>query len=310
MDTTAYLTRQGWLGDGHALHPSGHGIKRPLLVSKKTSALGVGKKAHDVYADQWWSRAFDETLKSLNSGNTPAKTTETGEAKPFQTSIYTAKWTRNGGLYGSFVRGEGLKGTMKGERPAKHSGSEAGRARKRRRLDDPAESRKERDKKPSKKVSGQHKSNLRSLEKLGKSDASPSNAANVEELAFQSQNVQEPRPSHQGAVRKKKSRVVAESITPDSYAAKPGTDPNSVDAENIYSGAEGNAAPLEADVRELETAPTGDYASQRHYEKEKRKSVKRVLEIGVGNDGEYLEVESNPRIKQKKKRQKDKHHGK
>lgn len=65
MDPSAYLTKQGWLGTGHALHPtSGRGLSRPLLVSRRTDSRGVGNKKHNL-ADQWWSRAFDASLKGL-----------------------------------------------------------------------------------------------------------------------------------------------------------------------------------------------------------------------------------------------------
>ncbi|KAL8937073.1 MAG: hypothetical protein Q9216_004607 [Gyalolechia sp. 2 TL-2023] len=112
MDTNTYLTSQGWRGHGYALHPSGHGIKEPLLVSRRTDRLGVGKKAYDAHADQWWSRAFDETLKSLNGEQSMKETTGKICATVIQTSICTTKWNRDGGLYGSFVRGQGLEGTI------------------------------------------------------------------------------------------------------------------------------------------------------------------------------------------------------
>ncbi|KAI4205174.1 MAG: hypothetical protein LQ346_001507 [Caloplaca aetnensis] len=112
MDTTAYLTRQGWRGSGHALHPSGNGIKRPLLLSKKNNTLGVGKKVHDAQADQWWSRAFDETLKSIN-GEKPAKSAgEAPDAAATRSTFHASKWSGSRGLYGRFVRGDGLKGTL------------------------------------------------------------------------------------------------------------------------------------------------------------------------------------------------------
>ncbi|KAI4126731.1 MAG: hypothetical protein LQ338_003595 [Usnochroma carphineum] len=112
MDTTAYLTRQGWRGDGHGLHPSGHGIKKPLLVSKKMNTLGVGKKAHDVHADQWWARAFDETLRSINGEKTVKASVVSSDATPTQSGVSASKWSGNGGLYGNFIRGDGLEGTI------------------------------------------------------------------------------------------------------------------------------------------------------------------------------------------------------
>ena len=124
MDTTAYLTRHGWLGAGHSLHPSGHGIKKPLLVSKKLNVLGVGKKQHDVHADQWWARAFDATLKDLNintdgpSGKLEEVTFGTGAkqlAMGGRMGRMGGKWAANGGLYGAFIRGQGLDGTISPE---------------------------------------------------------------------------------------------------------------------------------------------------------------------------------------------------
>ena len=117
MDTTAYLTGQGWLGTGHSLHPTGRGIKKPLLVSRKSNVLGVGKKRHDAHADQWWARAFDAGLKSLQVGQNET----TGAIQPVKAGVWgqldmlkagSQKWAGNGGLYAGFVRGEGLSGTI------------------------------------------------------------------------------------------------------------------------------------------------------------------------------------------------------
>ena len=117
MDTTAYLTRQGWLGSGHSLHPTGHGIKKPLLVSQKLNVLGIGKKKHDAHADQWWARAFDSSLKNLDVGrNETAGTTDSVRPGALGAlEMYHAggqKWAGNGGLYAGFVKGEGLSGTI------------------------------------------------------------------------------------------------------------------------------------------------------------------------------------------------------
>lgn len=67
MDASALLTKQGWRGTGHGLGSTGHGIARPLLISNKQDALGVGKKKLQV-ADQWWMRAYDAGLKELGTG--------------------------------------------------------------------------------------------------------------------------------------------------------------------------------------------------------------------------------------------------
>ncbi|ORY14140.1 hypothetical protein BCR34DRAFT_240702 [Clohesyomyces aquaticus] len=101
MNSEAYLKRQGWRGSGHSLDHRGTGIKKPLLISHKRDQLGLGKKsaAHNV-SDQWWMRAFDESLKNVGSGN--------------QSTLSQVRKTgiNRGGLYGFFVRGEGLTGTI------------------------------------------------------------------------------------------------------------------------------------------------------------------------------------------------------
>ncbi|KAL8794154.1 MAG: hypothetical protein Q9182_007630 [Xanthomendoza sp. 2 TL-2023] len=142
MDTHLYLTRQGWRGTGHALQSNGQGISKPLLVSQKANVLGVGKKAHDVHADQWWARAFDETLKGLNDQTTTksgARSIQTPAATP--SSVLPTRWAGNGGLYGGFVRGEGLEGTMEAKREVVENEVDAQRPTKKRRLESLAESR-------------------------------------------------------------------------------------------------------------------------------------------------------------------------
>ncbi|MCJ1245985.1 hypothetical protein MMC30_003189 [Trapelia coarctata] len=117
MDTTAYLTGQGWLGTGHSLHPTGRGIKKPLLVAQKSNVLGVGKKKYDAHADQWWARVFDAGLKNLEVGrNESTGATQSVTAGTWgQLDTLKAggqKWAGNRGLYAGFVRGEVLSGTI------------------------------------------------------------------------------------------------------------------------------------------------------------------------------------------------------
>lgn len=103
MDTKAYLKSHGWRGDGHSLDSTDRGIRRPLLVSKKVDVLGVGVNKHAAVSDQWWMRAFDEGLKNLGSGtkSTLANVREKG--------------VHFGGLYGRFVKGETVEGTIESE---------------------------------------------------------------------------------------------------------------------------------------------------------------------------------------------------
>ncbi|EMC99301.1 hypothetical protein BAUCODRAFT_53708, partial [Baudoinia panamericana UAMH 10762] len=100
MDTGAYLRKQGWLGDGHSLDHTGKGIKRPLLVSKKVDVLGVGLNKHTAVSDQWWLRAFDQGLKALGTGQ---------ESVLSQVQKHGVS---RGGLYGRFVKGDGVPGTI------------------------------------------------------------------------------------------------------------------------------------------------------------------------------------------------------
>jgi hypothetical protein len=101
MDAGALLKRQGWRGAGHSLDHQDRGIKKPLLISHKQDQLGLGKKkaAHTV-DDQWWMRAFDESLQNIGTGQESTL------------SQVRKQGINRGGLYGFFVRGEGLEGTI------------------------------------------------------------------------------------------------------------------------------------------------------------------------------------------------------
>ena len=111
MDAAAYLTRQGWRGEGYSLDPKNRGIKKRLLVSKKQNQLGVGKKKFDAAADQWWQGALEGALKGLNVAPSvqAASKSKPLEAKTSPALLANPKWR---GLYQSFVRGSTLEGTM------------------------------------------------------------------------------------------------------------------------------------------------------------------------------------------------------
>ena len=118
MDALAYLTKQGWQGNGHALHQSGRGITKPVHIPQKANVLGVGKKKHDTHADQWWARAFDDTLKGLNTSKNEAtgktERVSLGSSAQALRIVRTGGTKRNGqgSLYSNFVRGESLRGTL------------------------------------------------------------------------------------------------------------------------------------------------------------------------------------------------------
>ncbi|KAF1988562.1 hypothetical protein K402DRAFT_310415, partial [Aulographum hederae CBS 113979] len=101
MDAAGLLKRHGWRGAGFALdHDSGNrGLQRPLLTSKKVDVLGVGKKKVEI-SDQWWLRAYDESLKELGTGK--------------KTTLDSVKENGidRGGLYAFFVKGQPLQGTI------------------------------------------------------------------------------------------------------------------------------------------------------------------------------------------------------
>lgn len=69
MNAESYLRKQGWKGSGHSLDTTGRGIKKPLLIAHKQDQLGLGKKkAAWTTDDQWWMRAFDESLQNIGTG--------------------------------------------------------------------------------------------------------------------------------------------------------------------------------------------------------------------------------------------------
>ncbi|KAG9200688.1 hypothetical protein G6514_006707 [Epicoccum nigrum] len=101
MNAEAYLRKQGWQGSGHSLDGEGRGIKKPLLIAHKQDQLGLGKKkAAYTTDDQWWMRAFDDSLKNIGSG------------KESTLSQIQKKGINRGGLYGFFVKGESIAGTL------------------------------------------------------------------------------------------------------------------------------------------------------------------------------------------------------
>lgn len=101
MNAEALLKKHGWRGAGHSLDTSGRGIKKPLLISHKQDQNGLGhKKAAWKTDDQWWMRAFDESLQNLGTGQTSTL------------AQVQQKGINRGGLYGFFVKGEGLIGTI------------------------------------------------------------------------------------------------------------------------------------------------------------------------------------------------------
>lgn len=116
MDTAAYLSKHGWLGAGHSLHPNGHGIKKPIHITEKLDVLGVGKKKHDIHADQWWARMFDSTLKDVQIGENQSVATPDTPRKHIDVLPHRQpNIIQTSSLYSSFVKGEGLVGTLEAQ---------------------------------------------------------------------------------------------------------------------------------------------------------------------------------------------------
>ena len=100
MNASEYLKSHGWQGTGHSLDGNGRGLKKPLLVSKKVDVLGVGLNKHAAVSDQWWLRAYDQGLQTLGTGK------ESALAQAQKHGV------NRGGLYGRFVKGEGMPGSL------------------------------------------------------------------------------------------------------------------------------------------------------------------------------------------------------
>ncbi|KAK3489310.1 uncharacterized protein B0T23DRAFT_445675 [Neurospora hispaniola] len=116
------LKSQGWRGKGYSLHPTDNtiGLSNPLRISRNTDGRGIGQSTHYT-SDQWWLAAFDEKLKGLDTSKDGkvVQTTTQSKLDAVTANIGGGKYTGAGGLYASFVRGEGLAGTV---------GSESGRS--------------------------------------------------------------------------------------------------------------------------------------------------------------------------------------
>ncbi|KAI4216607.1 MAG: hypothetical protein LQ351_001096 [Letrouitia transgressa] len=128
MKTSDYLTRYGWLGDGHTLHPSGRGIKKPLSISQKDNTFGLGKDPHEAISNLWWEKAYEETLKNINinpNSNSAGSNdkeengrksqdsaTVSGETLQIGLSYSKGKRPTSRLLYGHFTKGESLGGTF------------------------------------------------------------------------------------------------------------------------------------------------------------------------------------------------------
>lgn len=120
------LKSQGWRGKGHTLHPTDNaiGLSNPLRISRNTDGRGIGGSTHYT-SDQWWLSAFDEKLKGLDTSKSGQVTQTTTQSKldSVTANIGGGKYTGAGGLYASFVRGEGLAGSVAENAESEKSGA-------------------------------------------------------------------------------------------------------------------------------------------------------------------------------------------
>lgn len=144
LNASAHLQSLGWAGPGHPLNshkkgssraglaydpssPSttkssssssyfasgGNGLIKPLLVSKKSDNLGLGRRpaAHEPQrGNEWWLKGFEAALAGTGTGSVGTAKKKTADEE-LQRSV-NVQAGRFGGLYGFFVRGETVGGTI------------------------------------------------------------------------------------------------------------------------------------------------------------------------------------------------------
>ncbi|KAG7891264.1 hypothetical protein KL935_001800 [Ogataea polymorpha] len=114
MDPRGYLKSYGWV-EGEALQQGG--LKRPILVTHKKNAFGIGHTSNQ--AEAWWEKMFDGQLKSLDV------TSKNGAVSFIQDEQSLKNFTKNQSpLYKMFVKGGLLQGTIKKEQEIDRTGSE------------------------------------------------------------------------------------------------------------------------------------------------------------------------------------------
>ncbi len=135
MDAHAHLLSLGWVGPGHSLdsrphlqqkgrrglaydpiqnNNTGRGLVKPLLVSQKRNAFGIGKKTHEPAAgNEWWLKGFENALNNIGKNSVSEATS--GRATPdiANSAAYRGK---HNGLYGFFVKGQQMEGTISEDR--------------------------------------------------------------------------------------------------------------------------------------------------------------------------------------------------
>ena len=141
MDAHAHLLSLGWAGPGHSLdsrpqlqhkgrrglaydpslnNNTGRGLVKPLLVSQKKNAFGIGKKAHEpVAGNEWWLKGFENALSNIGKKSVSEATSGTATPESNNKGIIRG---RHIGLYGFFVKGQEMEGTINEDRVERSRG--------------------------------------------------------------------------------------------------------------------------------------------------------------------------------------------
>lgn len=215
MDAEAYLKRHGWSGPGNPLNKNsrpgphgGLGLTRPILVARKQNNHGVGKKVtKDSATNQWWLRGFEDALKGV------------GEEKPATTAPTANALTSE--LYRFFVRGEGLAGTLHGEKSSKPKPSKS----KRKRDDEDEDDRKARkEEKTARKEKKEEKRKRRKMKEESETGSASSDSSE-EEKRKEKESKEERRARRKEKKEKKLKRSAEEDYpTPMSTEQEPDLD--------------------------------------------------------------------------------------
>ncbi|SMN22039.1 similar to Saccharomyces cerevisiae YMR269W TMA23 Nucleolar protein implicated in ribosome biogenesis [Maudiozyma saulgeensis] len=107
MNSSEYLKSYGWQ-EGEALKKGG--LKKPILVKHKRDKKGLGSAPGGDDSEAWWERLFDGHLKNLEVTSGSKKG---GIVFKQNEVVATAVSKQSSPLYQWFVKGEGLKGTIK-----------------------------------------------------------------------------------------------------------------------------------------------------------------------------------------------------
>ncbi len=126
MNAHAHLLSLGWAGPGHSLDSepykqkghrglaydpakvgnNGNGLVKPLSISQRHGRIGIGRKAHEPQAgNEWWLKGFESALGNIGKS-------ESERSSGTSTPITRDHAGKHGGLYGFFIKGQEMEGTI------------------------------------------------------------------------------------------------------------------------------------------------------------------------------------------------------